>query len=140
MPDDPILCPSARCEEGAILLGIVMGDGRVAFASERIVVDEEFVRIAHEGRSPEMRFRFSAPCVKAACRQWTGERCGVIDAVLDHIAPGEPGDRLPACTIRPQCRWYEQSGPQACCVCPLIVTDPRDPTEGGASPASQGLI
>jgi hypothetical protein len=140
MTNDSILCPSAHCEDGAILLGIVIADGRVAFASDRIVVDEEFVRIAHQGRSPEMRFRFSAPCVKAACRQWTGERCGVIDAILDHLTPGEPGDPLPACSIRSQCRWYKQSGPRACCVCPLVVTDSRDPADGEASHASQGLI
>jgi hypothetical protein len=124
---ETVLCPSARCEVGAILLGITLPGGRVAFASDRIVVDDAFVQAAREGRSPEQRFRFSAPCVKGACRQWTGTRCGVIDQVLD-CAGGEsaPAD-APACSIRPHCRWYLQSGASACAVCPLVVTDAREP-------------
>jgi hypothetical protein len=129
MHPEAVLCPSARCEVGAILLGIALPGGRVAFASDRIVVDEAFVHAAQEGRSPEQRFRFSAPCVKGACRQWTGTRCGVIDQVLDCAGSEAAPVEEPACSIRPQCRWYLQSGAAACAVCPLVVTDVREPTE-----------
>lgn len=128
---EPVLCPSARCEAGAILLGILLPDGRVAFASDRIVVNEEFVRVAREGRAPEQRFRFSAPCVQGACRQWTGQRCGVIDTVVEHVRPGDKALPLPECSIRPQCRWYQQAQAHACAVCPLVVTDARVPPEEG---------
>ena len=117
---EPILCPSSRCQTGAILLGLVLPDGRVAYSSDRIVVDEEFVDVARTGRSPEKRFRFSTPCVQGACRQWTGSRCGVIDAVIEHL-PAEPA--LPDCSIRPQCRWYAQNGAHACAVCLSVITD-----------------
>lgn len=122
---DTILCPSANCRDGALLVGIVMPDGRVAFTSERIVVDEEFVQIARRGASPEKRFRFGSTCVKGACAQWTGERCGVIDEVLQTFEPRGAPAELPDCSIRAQCRWFEQSGAAACAVCPEVITDAR---------------
>jgi hypothetical protein len=119
-----MLCPSARCTSGAILLGIVMPDGRVAFPQERLVIDETFVETAHQGRPPEQRFRFSSPCVESGCCQWTGSRCGIIDEVLEVHAPTHD-KALPACSIRSTCRWFAQAGPAACRVCPDIVTDQR---------------
>lgn len=123
MTKDTILCPSACCESGAILLGIVLPDGKVAFARDRVVVDESFVQIARNGRAPESRFRFSTSCAREACKQWTGERCGVIDMVLQHLGDKEILPPLSECSIRPQCRWYQQVGRSACSVCPLVITD-----------------
>ena len=102
MPSDRAMCPSSRCEPGAVLLGVIVGPGTLAYASDRLVVDEEFVQIARAGRSPEKRFRFSARCVQSACRQWTGTRCGVIDAVLPPPANSPPpfarfGNFIPIC-------------------------------------------
>ena len=125
----PVLCPSSRCQPGAILLGIVLPDGSVAFAKDRIAVDGAFVETAREGRAAESRFRFSTPCASAGCHQWTGSRCGVIDSVLDEAAHAgySPSDAaLPECSIRSQCRWFDQSGAAACVVCDRIVTDSRD--------------
>lgn len=76
------LCPSVRCEEGAILLGIVGKDGVVGYVSPLITIDGDFVRQAHKGCAPERRFRFSQPCIESGCQQWTGSRCGVIDRAL----------------------------------------------------------
>ena len=139
MSADTILCPSSRCEPGALLLGLVLPDGRVAYASDRIAVDDEFVDIARQGRSPEQRFRFASPCVQSACRQWTGNRCGVIDEVLDQVnrkAMSPEDDAadpvqmdLPPCSIRDDCRWWNQHGRSACEVCPLVITDSRDDVE-----------
>jgi hypothetical protein len=125
MDAETILCPSARCEEGALLVGIVMADGRVAFAADRLVVNQEFVQIARAGRAPEKRFRFSSPCLKAGCGQWTGDRCGVIDSVLAATDARAEPQELPECSIRPQCRWFRQSGADACAACPEVITDMR---------------
>lgn len=131
------LCPSAPCHDGAILLGIVLPDGRVAFTSNRPRVDAEFVATATSDgqRAPERRFRFSSPCMAGACRQWTGQRCGVIDRVLDAtatsgaMAPSDTGrpvhGELRACGIRDDCRWFHQAGRDACAVCDLVITDSR---------------
>jgi hypothetical protein len=92
-----------------------------------MTVDEDFVAVARRGRSPEKRFRFAAPCVEDRCVQWTGSRCGVIDTVL--TADGLPEARGTAgrsrCPIRSSCRWFAQSGLDACAVCPVVVTDCR---------------
>lgn len=126
-----ILCPSSRCQEGAILLGIVLPDGSVAFAKDRIVVDGGFVQNAtREGsHPPETRFRFSSPCARGACNQWSDSRCGVIDSVLQEAHDGgydsQGRQALPECSIRPQCRWFEQSGAEACSVCDLVITETR---------------
>lgn len=127
----PLLCPSSRCVAGARLLGIVQHDGTVAFTVDDIRIDSGFVNAARRGRAPESRFRFAGPCQRGGCVQWTGARCGVVDMVVQHIdAAGVPtAAALPECAIRPSCRWYAQSGEQACLACPLVVTE-----SGNASP------
>jgi hypothetical protein len=125
MPASPALCPSARCEPGALLLGIVLPNGRIGYTRERIAVDDEFVQIARQGRAPEKRFRFSSPCVQGACRQWSAGRCRVIDDVVAELESSQGAQILPECTIRPACRWFLQRGAAACRVCPLVITDRR---------------
>ena len=126
-PDTGRLCPSARCEDGAILLGIVGKNGVVGYVRPLMRVDEAFVRKAREGHAPERRFRFSQPCIESACKQWSGDRCGVIDRALPAAeeagASYTSGKALPRCTIRPRCRWFAQAGRDACAVCPLVITD-----------------
>ena len=121
------MCPSARCEEGAILLGIVDGNGVVGYVRPQITIDQDFVRQAHKGRTPEKRFRFSQPCIEHRCRQWTGSRCGVIDRALQAKEQADIPEAwdgaLPKCTIRSRCRWFAQVGCKACAVCPLVITD-----------------
>ena len=119
----PTQCPSARCKTGSNLLGIVERTGRVTFLNQKTVVTKEFVQIAQRGRAPEKRFRFSNACITSACRQWTGEKCGVIEQVLRIIPPDQRCMELPECTIRPNCRWFQQHGATACSVCPFVITD-----------------
>ena len=121
----PALCPSSTCHSGAILLGVVQADGTVGFLDHRRVVDDFFVKLAHEGRPPEKRFRFADTCVKSGCQQWGQGRCGVIDRVLAANAEYPGAAELPPCSIRTDCRWHLQWGARACGVCPLIVTDLR---------------
>jgi hypothetical protein len=126
---DALLCPSARCVEGAVLLGIVGTSGKVGYVRPQVRVDAEFVEKARRGRTPEKRFRFAEPCVEGRCRHWTGARCGVIDTVLGHQREGSlPSQErpLPACSIRPSCRWFAQAGAQACSACPFVVTNLLD--------------
>jgi hypothetical protein len=117
------LCPSARCEKGAVLLGIVQRNGRISFISKKLLVNDEFVSIAQSGRSPEKRFRFSSKCISTGCKQWTDGRCGVIDKVIDIIQPDREITELPDCSIRSECRWHKQRDNRACTVCPEIITD-----------------
>ncbi len=133
MVDDTktLLCPSSRCEEGARLLGIVQQDGTVAFTPDDIRVDTAFVQIARKGRKPEARFRFSSTCREKGCVQWTGERCSVVDLVLCEIAVAEIAmpTKVPNCSIRSNCRWFDQAGFTACRACQLVSTDLDSPSQ-----------
>lgn len=120
------LCPSGRGRPGAILLAVVGGDGRAGYVHPQLRVDEEFAARAHQGRTPEKRFRFAEPCVEHACAHWRNSRCGLIDSVVGEFEGGASTQApapLPRCSVRPQCRWYLQWGPRACQACPWVVTD-----------------
>jgi len=107
----------------------VQSNGTIAFLEQRRMVDEFFVKLAHEGRQPEKRFRFADTCVKSGCLQWGNGRCGVIDRVLAANPDYKDLEELPACSIRTDCRWHLQWGARACGICPLIVTDLRQDAE-----------
>ena len=123
------LCPSARCDEGALLFGVVQATGAVSLLAEPLEVDQDFVAAARQGRAPEARFRFAAPCQCSACPNWQAQRCTVIDDVLLELGDQTlaeqtlAGQALPTCSLRPRCRWYEQLGASACAACPLVITD-----------------
>jgi len=125
-------CPSAPCEAGATLLGVISADGRVGFVQPPVQISLEFVERAHRGNPPERRFRFAQPCVEHACAQWVSSRCSIIDRVQSAYraaAVQESNETdttpLPTCSIRKTCRWFAQSGRSACAVCPLVITDLR---------------
>lgn len=119
-----MLCPSARCDEGAQLLGILGPEGKVAYISPALRVDGNFTEKAWIGRAPEQRFRFAAPCRESECAHWTGTRCGVIDRAIEAAAATKTGQRLseplPRCGVRMQCRWFAQRGVDACATCPFL--------------------
>jgi len=122
----PALCPSSRCEEGNILLGLVNAQGRVDFIAERLEIDAAFVAAAYEGRPPEQRFRFSSPCLKRGCEKWDGERCGVAKVLHERgpeLLANEPATALPRCSIRPGCRWHGEYGDSICAICPWVITE-----------------
>jgi hypothetical protein len=120
-------CPSALCEEDALLLGVVAPGGTVAYVQPPTRISADFVARAQAQGHPERRFRFSVPCREAACHQWTGTGCGVIDIVIgtrpEDPAAGPADAGLPACGIRRTCRWFAQHGTAACAICPQIIAD-----------------
>jgi len=150
-------CPSALCQEDALLLGVVAPGGTVGYVQPPTRVGAEFVRQAQALGHPERRFRFSSTCLEGGCPQWTGTGCGVIDVVIgsrpaeppaDPLAeiladpaarPPGPPRTLPACAIRRTCRFFAQHGGAACAVCPTIIADTggtatyRSGTEGAGS-------
>lgn len=125
MKDSATLCPSAPLEPGVVLVGVVLTNGRVAYAADRLELGEEFVGAASQTDSPERMFRFASPCRQTGCQQWTGTQCGVIDRFLELNGHIEAEEDLPQCSIRPQCRWFNQEGARACSLCPYIITDSR---------------
>ena len=90
-PDTTKACPSALCQEDALLLGVVAPGGTVAYIQPPTRVGAEFVGRAQALGHPERRFRFSSACLEGACPQWTGSACAVIDLVI-----GSRPDESPA--------------------------------------------
>lgn len=121
----PKTCPSSRCEEGAIVLGVMTEEGRVAYIHPPTPVDAEFAARETTRGHPERRFRFAGPCIEGDCPQWTGCGCAIADMAAESpiVSRCSPPRGLPACSIRPSCRWFSQRGTDACAVCPLIVAD-----------------
>lgn len=118
-------CPSATCQEGALLLGVMTGSGRLAYVQPPTRVDAEFVARAKARGHPERTFRFSSPCIEGACPQWTGDHCGLGEVLAKQVdvIPPPTSAGLPTCAIRSSCRWYSEQGRDACAVCPLVVAD-----------------
>jgi hypothetical protein len=117
--DEKLLCPSYKCVSGARLIGIVQGNGSVAFLGSPLPVDRQFVDNAAQGRPAELRFRFAGACAKCSCANWKNDSCGVA-AKLAPVGASTAVD-LPNCGIRPRCRWFAERGAAACAVCPEIV-------------------
>ncbi|MCG6903402.1 MAG: hypothetical protein LJE68_12050 [Rhodobacter sp.] len=123
-----ITCPSATCEPGAYLLGTLGSDGRIKHLRTPLRVDADFVAKARANGEPESHMRFAAPCQEGKCSHWTGAACGLIDRVMAHLDALEAdirADSPPPCTIRGSCRWYRQSGVEACLSCDLVVRLPE---------------
>jgi hypothetical protein len=133
-PENPATCPSGRCREGAVLIGIVGEDGRLGYVTPALPVDADFVSRAKAGRTPESRFRFGEPCAEHRCAQWAGDRCGLIEELLDSPRAAATDEQaatsLPKCGIRSSCRWFRERGADACGICPLVVHTPRRPARG----------
>ncbi len=109
------------------MLGVAGKDGRIKHLRTPMPVDDDFVRQASANGPPEAHMRFAAPCEEGKCGHWTGAACGLIDKVLAHLeaeAPGMKAATLPPCTIRGSCRWYSQTGEEACLACDLVVRQP----------------
>jgi len=121
---DSLLCPSSRAKPGALLLGVRQKEGTISILPQALPVDEHFLQDVHQDPTPpEQRFRFSNKCVESGCEQWTGKSCGVIERVIEFLDQVPVQEALPACSIRPKCRWYEQQKGEACRICPYVLTE-----------------
>lgn len=118
-----IMCPSSKAQLGAQLLGVRQEDGTVAILPQPLRIDESFLEKANEPSHAEQRFRFTNKCIESGCTQWNGERCGVADRVLSLLDHLPIKQELITCAIRPQCRWFLQSGKEACQACPFVITE-----------------
>ena len=121
--DRPKLCPSAQPDmEGAVAFGVVGGTAEepaVSYLRDPLPVTPELLQLARPVRPTEV-FRFAAPCAEGGCRHFDGESCQLGRKLAENV----PSDRreLPACRLRPRCRWWHERGRAACFRCPLVVT------------------
>lgn len=133
----PPFCPSAQPEmAGAVVFGVVGGtsaEPRVGYLTERLPVSGELLALTGEVGPTEV-FRIGAPCAGGGCRHFDGASCRLASKLVQ-LAPA--GAALPACALRPDCRWWRQEGKAACMRCPRVVTTdylPSDEMRRAANP------
>jgi hypothetical protein len=121
--EGPLKCPSAQPGMGDVqVLGVVSRDTeepRVAYLDEPMAVTPDVLAVAAPLPVSQV-FRLSARCEESKCVHFDGARCQLavrIASLLPQVV-----DSLPACSIRPECRWFRQEGRAACVRCPQIVT------------------
>jgi hypothetical protein len=122
-PPDHLLCPSAQPNQAeAVTIGIVGGEPsapRVSYLRPSLPVVPELLALAAPVEPTEV-FRFAAPCAESACQHFEANDCTLAQKIASLVEGRDHG--VPACAIRPRCRWWNQEGTAACRQCPMIVT------------------
>ncbi|MDB4947819.1 MAG: hypothetical protein JWM27_468 [Gemmatimonadetes bacterium] len=114
-----------------MVFGVVGGtasEPRVGYLSERLTATAEVLALTGAVQPGEV-FRFGAPCAGGGCRHFDGSACRLATKLVQ-LAPAASGTSLPACALRPDCRWWRQEGKAACMRCPQVVTLNFSPSEG----------
>ncbi|HST60322.1 MAG TPA: hypothetical protein VLK84_16565 [Longimicrobium sp.] len=134
-------CPSAQPEmEGVVAFGVVGGSAaepRVGYLDRRMPVTPELLALTGTVPPAEV-FRFGAPCAGTGCRHFDGDACRLASKLVQ-LAPVVGGSALPACTLRPDCRWWRQEGKAACMRCPQVVTIHHLPSDEMRYAADPGV-
>jgi len=116
-------CPSAQPDmEGARPFGVISGtpeETRVAFFRKSAL--DSFDWRAHFGTGDATRlFRFGARCEESGCAHFGSGKCNLGQRINRDLPPVV--DALPACLLRPTCRWFAEQGGSICLRCPQVVT------------------
>jgi hypothetical protein len=104
------------------VLGVVSRDAEkptLAYLDEPVTPTQELLDLAAPLAISHV-FRLSARCEESKCTHFDGARCQLAVRIAKLLP--EVVDSLPACTIRPECRWFRQEGRAACLRCPQIIT------------------
>ena len=117
------MCPSAQPDmEECLVLG-VLEDGpsgrSLAWIEQPQPATPELLSLTRDV-DPRNIFRFAARCEESKCAHFDGQDCKLATRIVQ-ILP-RAVEVLPACSIRPECRWYQQEGKAACLRCPQVIT------------------
>jgi len=119
-------CPSAQPQmREPRVLGVVRG-GETSYLTEHVPLTDDLLALT-EPIGPSRVLRIAARCEENACTHFDGVNCRLAARIVQ-LLPAV-SDVLPACLIRPECRWYRQEGRAACMRCPQIVTEFTDDNE-----------
>ena len=128
--DKPLLCPSAQPDmKDARILGVVSGTAEapgLVYLNGHLPVTDELLASAAPAK-PGQIFRIAARCDENGCTHFDGTRCRLATRIVQILPAVTEG--LPACVIRPTCRWYQQEGRDACLRCPQVITETYEPGE-----------
>jgi hypothetical protein len=128
--DKTTLCPSARPEsEDGVVFGVIGGtvtEPRVAYLKQPIPITEELIAKTTPVTPAEI-FRTAAPCAAKGCQHFDGKDCRLAMRVVEKLPA--VAEELPPCSIRRDCRWWNQEGKAACMRCPQVITDNYQPSQ-----------
>lgn len=128
--DKTTLCPSARPESGeSVVFGIISGtvaEPRVAYLKQPQPVTDELIAKASPITPAEI-FRTAAPCAAKGCQHFDGQDCRLATRIVEKLPA--VAEELPPCSIRRDCRWWQQEGKAACMRCPQVITDNYNASE-----------
>ncbi len=86
--------------------------------------DRRRLNLVVVGGAGQMTQRACGPCQETGCVNWQRSRCRVGDRLVEAgrtaISP-EARWQVEECEIRPDCRWFAQSGAAACDVCAYVI-------------------
>lgn len=108
--------------EGARIIGVISGtpdSPQIAYLTRDAQIDVSVATQLGEIAPTEV-FRFAATCEQSRCCHFDGAKCALAGRIVKQLP--EVVDSLPACQIRPTCRWFAEQGAAACRRCPQIVT------------------
>jgi hypothetical protein len=124
------LCPSARPESlDGVVFGVVLGtatEPRISYLKQPLPIADELMAKASPVTPAEI-FRTAASCAQSACQHFDGKDCRLAMRIVEKLPVVV--EELPPCSIRRNCRWWQQEGKAACMRCPQIVTDDYAPSE-----------
>lgn len=115
--------------QDATILGVVSGSAdnpELAYLNQHVPVTGELLATAAPAK-PGQIFRIAARCDETGCVHFDGSRCRLATRIVQILPAVTEG--LPACLIRPACRWYQQEGRAACLRCPQVITETYEPSE-----------
>lgn len=124
------LCPSARPEsEDSVVFGIISGtvvEPRVGYLKQPLPITDELIAKASPITPAEI-FRTAAPCATKGCQHFDGKDCRLAMRIVEKLPAIV--EELPPCSIRRDCRWWQQEGKAACMRCPQVITDNYNASE-----------
>lgn len=125
-----LLCPSAPASlDGAVVFGVQTpgeAGAEVVYLEEVVPYGPEVGALTAPLRPTEV-LRIAAPCQKDGCSHWGGDACSLVERIVGLVPVASL--TLPACRIRPSCRWFAEKGREACRRCSSIVTQDEAPTD-----------
>ncbi|MFE2284402.1 hypothetical protein ACFXDJ_09530 [Streptomyces sp. NPDC059443] len=118
-------CPSGSAYAAeSVVLAVRAGlDGPPAYLPAPRPAAEALAELP-PGAEPRRLLRLASHCAPH-CLNREGDTCTL--AVRLTAAPPPAAAALPACHLRPSCKWWTQSGPPACHACPTVATRRPDP-------------
>jgi hypothetical protein len=107
---------------GAVAFGVVAGTPDrpiVSYLAKPLPVDDDLLALTVPVRPTEV-FRFAASCAEGGCQHFDESSCQLVERIASNTPVRV--QRLPSCSIRRNCRWWQEQGAAACARCPGIVT------------------